>query len=288
MGERNLRFLLVKAHTHDFTHCAGTMGIHTSLGDEVTLVAVTTGAQSHNRLLAAEMAKPPDERDPAIVGQTLEEIAAVKMDELRRAAALFGITDVRSLHAPEPFRVDNSPEVIEKLADIILEVRPHVLINQSPFLSETHRMATWNRSDEHAETAYAAQEAQGLAGSYRPGSTQPPHSIAATYYPGVYFNQDDWDFVVDIGDWYKQRIQAEAMFVAQGHTPAWARREIEVMVGGTGRRSGAAYAEAFVRQRPELLDRIIVPESALAAASGTSVDSMRRMSGETGEAEQPA
>ena len=33
-----LRLMVVVAHTHDFTHCAGTCGIHSSLGDAVTVV----------------------------------------------------------------------------------------------------------------------------------------------------------------------------------------------------------------------------------------------------------
>ena len=32
-----LRFLVVKAHPHDFTHCAGTVGTHTARGDSATL-----------------------------------------------------------------------------------------------------------------------------------------------------------------------------------------------------------------------------------------------------------
>ncbi len=42
-----LRLMVVVAHPHDFTHCAGTCGIHRSLGDAVTVVTLTNGATKH-------------------------------------------------------------------------------------------------------------------------------------------------------------------------------------------------------------------------------------------------
>lgn len=43
------------------------------------------------------MTKPPGERDPAFVDEPLERYTAQKQDDMRRAAALFGIDDVRLL-----------------------------------------------------------------------------------------------------------------------------------------------------------------------------------------------
>ena len=59
MDDQRLRFLVVMAHPHDFTHVAGTCGIHTSLGDTVTVVSATSGASTHNAALDTELAKPP-------------------------------------------------------------------------------------------------------------------------------------------------------------------------------------------------------------------------------------
>ena len=139
MNEQRLRILVITAHPHDFTHCAGTLGIHTSLGDSVTVVAVAPGVYIHNERLYDELMKPPEERDASIVDQSPAGYAAMKEDELRRAAAIFGITDVRVLDFPEPFHVDRYPESVERLRDIILETRPHVLITQSPYLMGPHR-----------------------------------------------------------------------------------------------------------------------------------------------------
>ena len=46
-----LRLMAVVAHPHDFTHCAGTCGIHTSRGDVVTVATLTNGATKHNERL---------------------------------------------------------------------------------------------------------------------------------------------------------------------------------------------------------------------------------------------
>ena len=66
-----LRFLVVVAHPHDFTHCAGTCGIHVLMGDSVTVVTMTDGGRKHNEAYLDEMSKPEAKRDPAIANQTV-------------------------------------------------------------------------------------------------------------------------------------------------------------------------------------------------------------------------
>ena len=271
MKRQNLRLLVVVAHPHDFVHCSGTCGIHTSLGDSVTIVSVTSGASTpHNEELAIELAKPPEERDPAIINRGPDQFAAEKTRELRNAAALFGVTDVRVLAFPDhPFFLDKHREAIEELRDVILEVRPHVLISQSPYMSRPNMGSPHLSSgahNDHNDTAYAVLEARAQAQAPRYGSNQRPHKIASTCFLGIYFEQSQVDFTVDISEWYQQRVQAEAMYVSQGHTEARARRTVDVAVGHAGRYSGTMYAEPFVREKLELLPHIIVPDSALKAA----------------------
>ena len=40
MERQKLHVLVVVAHPHDFMHCSGTCGIHTSIGDTVTIVSL--------------------------------------------------------------------------------------------------------------------------------------------------------------------------------------------------------------------------------------------------------
>ena len=148
--------------------------------------------------------------------------------ELQEACAIFGITDVRILGFPQPFRLEHYPESIEALRDVILDVRPHVLITTSPS-SDGQRVVVSGMRDDHTESVRALMDARTLASAYVRHTR--PHRIAATYFMGVYYQRDELDFVVDVSDWYEQRVQAEALFESQGHTPAWARRRIDVSWG---------------------------------------------------------
>ena len=286
MTQPKLRFLGVVAHPHDWTHFAGTLGIHTSLGDSATLVAMTSGVRTHNERLSTELTKPVAEQDPAIINQTEEERAAEKIDEMRRAAALFGITDVRVLDYPDkPFMLERNPEAIDELRDIILEVRPHVMINQSPYISGPHGQSSGVPND-HTETAYATAQAMQMSSLPKMASGQAPHNVAVTLYPGVYFTRDEWDFIIDVSDWSEQRVEAEAMYVTQGHTPAWSRKRIDLQVGGAGWSSGTQYAEGFVRDKAELLTRITLSEASLKKETETALGHMEAITG--GEEESDA
>lgn len=279
MTEREmLTFLVVTAHPHDFTHCSGTCGIHTEMGDEVTVVSVTGGGHIHNEKLHDELLKPAGERDRAVIEQSANDYTATKAEELRKVCAIFGITDVRVFGFPDqPFK--NTPDVVAALKDVILEVRPDVLISQSPFL-EGHKGLPKAGHDDHLETAFATIEAQGLAAIPSFGDTETPHTIAATYYPGVYFQPDEIDFYVDICAWKERRVEAEAMFASQAQSETFARRRVEVNTGFQGWRGGTGFAEGFVRSGPELLSHIDVPESALRRVREPRQNHLKRLSGD--------
>ena len=279
MDRPSLRILSVNAHPHDFTHTAGTLGVHTSEGDTATVVSVTSGVKTHNEALHDELMKPVEEQDPAIVNQTADELAEIKAAELQEACAIFGVTDVRVLGFPQPFRHELYPEAAVMIRDVILDVRPNVLIMQSPY-SSAHHGRSGVTADDHIETARATLEARDEAGQPQPGAT--PHSIASTLFPGVYFERDEYDFMVDVTDLFERRVQAEAVYVSQGHTPEWARVRMQNALGPTGWFGGTQYAESFVRERPELHPRIALSERTLAAASEPVGARLRRMVGGSG------
>lgn len=279
VADGKLRFLVVVAHPHDFTHCAGTCGIHSSRGDSVTVVSVTSGADTHNERLYDELRKPPEQRDPDTLKQTREQYAETKAKEFRAICALFGVTDGRILGYQQPFRLAHTPEVAETLRDIIYEIRPHVLITQRPHLAGRHQKVSAAGND-HLEVAYAVMEARQLAAIPDYETMQAPHAIAATYFPGVYYTREDMDFYVDITGWIDRRIEAEAMFVSQGQTEAFARKRVTIAAGAMGWYAHREYAEGFVREEAEVLPRIIVSEAALEQASGSRVDMLRRISGD--------
>jgi len=280
MADERFRILVVKAHPHDFTHIAGTLGAHTALGDTVTVVVTTSGAATHNEKLQAELRKPKAERDPEIMNEAPDAYAAQKADELREAAALFGITDLRILNGRQPFLAHENPEVAEQIAEVILEVRPHVLIGQSPYLERgVNGLSLGYEGDDHLQTAFAVQEAQRLAITPGPGTEYPAHRIAATFYPGVYFNRDDWDFAVDVTDWFQQRVDAEKLFKSQGHWDAWSEKRMEITLGNAGWFSGTTYAEGFVRAKIELVPSITLSPFTLRDATEPPQVHMDRLVG---------
>jgi LmbE family N-acetylglucosaminyl deacetylase len=280
MTDQRLRFLVVMAHAHDFCEVAGTCGIHMARGDSVTVAILTTGAATHNEQLYRELSKPESERDTDVIGRPAADYIRQKEDELRRVTALFGVTDVRMLGYPDrPFVMAQHPSAVTDLRDIILDVRPHVLIAQSPYLTGPNGLSSGEVND-HTETAFATQQARSLAALTRHGQTVAPHRIAACYFPGDYFAAEHWDFVVDVGDWYEKRVEAETLFGSQSQTREYARKRIDVSLGHAGSAVKIAYGEPYVRERPQLVDHIAVPEPTLrhAAEWGSWMD---RVTGST-------
>ena len=274
-----LKILSVNAHPHDFTHMAATLGIHVADGDTATVVSMTGGATTHNISLRDEMAKPVDQRDEKLIEKINREYADQKADEMRNACALFGITDVRILsYKDKLFTIEENPEAVDELRDIILEIRPHIMITQSPYLTgpRGHRLGA---RDDHSETGFASIEARTLAAIPRYEDTRPTHKIPATFFPGVYFEKDEWDFVVDVSDYYEKRVQAEETYLSQGSTPEWSRKRIGVTLGSAAWGSGAEYAEGFVQEKPFLLPKITLPESLLEQANESEADRIKRVSG---------
>lgn len=274
-----LRLMVVVAHPHDFTHCAGTCGIHTSRADAVTVVTLTNGATKHNERLYDELIKPVGERDPEIVNQTREAYAREKLREFRTACSLFSVTDVRVHGFREPYRMDRTPESVEALKKIILEVRPEVMISHRRYLRGRSGMVSASRN-EHDEAGFATHEAMYLASLPDPSSKIAPHTVAVTYYLGAFFETDEIDFYVDISEWAEKRVQAEVLFATQGHTEAFARKRIEVDAGRAGWACGTQYAEGFVRREADLFDDLPVPSRALQKAGGRRLDQIQQVSGE--------
>ena len=261
-----LRILGINAHPHDFTHYAGTLGIHVDDGDTVTVVSMTPGAGTHNQKLEEELSKPIEERDMELIAQIEREYTDQKAAELKRACGFFGITDVRILpFEDKPFNLELYPGAVDALRDVILDVRPHIMITQSPYLTGRggHKLGA---RDDHSETGFASIEAQRAASLGRYDDTRPTHKIAAVFFPGVYFQRDEWDFIVDITDYFEKRVSAESQYVSQGHTPEWSRKRMEVTLGNAGWFSGTAYAEGFVQEKAFLQSKIVLPDSVLKAA----------------------
>ena len=158
-----LSILVVVAHPHDFTHMAGTCGKHVDMGDSVTVVSVTGGSNIHNEPLELELRKPVAERNMDIINESAEVYAGRKKHEMHEAAALFGITDVRVLpYMDNPLEVTRALE--GELADVVYEVRPHMLLTHDPYGVATRGHANMGQ-DDHRDVGIAMQRALAIAGT---------------------------------------------------------------------------------------------------------------------------
>jgi len=195
-SQPKLRLLVVVAHPHDFTHMAGTCGLHVQRGDAVTVVCATGGLRTHNERLGEELRKPRDQQDPKVVGEAPKAYGERKHRELVKACALFGITDVRVLPFPDHY-LPPSRELDQALADIILEVRPHLLLTHATY-AHAIKGHSDTRPSDHLTTGLATARATAIAARPDAETRRVPHRIAMTYYMGVEFPPEDWDLVVDI------------------------------------------------------------------------------------------
>jgi len=281
MTREPLRFLVVMAHPHDFTHVAGTCGVHTAMGDTVTWVSMTSGRMTHNERLADELMKPPEEQDQAIVNQSADSYAAEKKTELEGVGALFGVTDVRVLkYTDKPYVLERQLESLEEMREIILEIRPHIIFTQSPFIEGPHGLTSAVNND-HTETGVAVMEAKLLAQLPRYGQRVAPYTTPMTYFPGIYFSPDQWDFAVDVSQFLEARVEGEAMYKSQGHTPDYARRRVELALGSAGSAAGVPYAEGFVAEKHQTVSHIELSDYTLRKGTETRVDQISRVAGKS-------
>ena len=259
-----LRILGLFAHPHDCVHALGTCGNHVAAGDSATIGILTDGGSTHNERLWAELHKPVEQRNPEVVGQPREQYAAQKEQEVRKACGHFGITDVRLLgYEDRPIR--RTDEMVERVADIICDVRPDIFIGELPEIHRHDRLMV--TPNDHTACAAVAQEAMATASLAMAGKDRVPHRIACIYYLATEKAYDAVDVYVDISDQYENRVKAEMCYLTQGHTPEWAEARIERTIGNFGWRAGVAYAETFMRGRMEVHGLLPVTDRDLAVAS---------------------
>ena len=275
MVEEKLKILGVFAHPHDFIHCGGTCAHHIQDGDSVTIVSMTDGGNTHYEELFLEMQKPPHEQDKAVINRPREDYIAQKADEFKKAAACFGITDVRILpYKDRPLR--RTDEMVERMADLICEVRPDILITQCPASITIDRISTV--PNDHFMVTEILAEASTTAMIGHPGKDRIPHRIPQTFYLGVSRSFDDLDFYVDVSDQFENRVNAEMCYVSQGHTPEYARIRVMKSLGNSGWYAGVAYAEPFVRGSLKLFTRLPITKLEIQNARAGGLGEIKRQS----------
>jgi LmbE family N-acetylglucosaminyl deacetylase len=138
-GDGIRRVLVVTAHPDDVDFgSAGTIAAFTAAGLEVTYCIATSGeAGGSDRTM------------------TRADMAALRQDEQRAAAAVVGVSDVRFLGHPDGMVVANR-ELRRDISRVIRQVRPERVLSQSP---ERNLEFVFASHPDHLATGEAALDA---------------------------------------------------------------------------------------------------------------------------------
>ncbi len=187
-AKRKLKILGIFAHPHDYTHCLGTLGHHVRDGDSATVVILTDGASTHNEKLWREWMKSPEEQDEAVLRETRDQYSAMKRQEVEKACSYFGITDVRLLGYPDK-PITRTDEMVQRVADLIYEVRPDILITELPERLNPDKF--FAEPEDHSTCAAVVNEAYTLVHHPKPGERRGYHHVARKYYCAPSMSYDE-------------------------------------------------------------------------------------------------
>lgn len=214
--------LAVSAHPDDVEFTAGgSLARWISEGWKVYLAVCTDGGKGT--------------QDPAIIPG---ELAAVRREEQRAAAAVLGVTDVTFLEHPDG-ELNQSPQLVTELARLIRRIQPKRIVGWDP----------WRRYElhpDHRAAGLATLDAVLAAGNphYFPellGEGLPAHTAPEVYLFGAE-QPDTW---VDITQTIEQKLNAITCHRSQMSRVSTLLNDLRACNADYGKEGGTAYAEAF-------------------------------------------
>ncbi len=266
---RKLKIMALYAHPADpVTDCGGTLALHAAHGDDVVIVAITHGARLHPNMFSEEWRKANP--DKARIGASREEVIRVKHDELLKAAKILGVQNVIML-GEDDNKVCIEPELVHRIARIIAEQQPDILLTDYPFdvtHTEAHSLMT--------TMIFAALNEVGLYLENLDGKSQyHVKQIFLTKLPttarGAFWTvQPRNDVFIDITPVIGLKKKAMNCFKSQAYNGDFANKFLESHDGDRGRSAGVNFAEAFMRKGNETHALLPLTDYALGFDSLTS------------------
>ena len=263
-----LNILAFYAHPADFaTAASGTVALHAERGDNVTSVVTTYGERHYMQWLLDEEAKPKSEQDPRIVNITLEQYLAFKKREAERIADVLGVNELVFLGWTD-LGVDFSNERVMEVAEVILRVRPDIVLTALPFGHD-------HTDDDHPNVSRIVMKAIRTAYSRVPqfDGIEPFLGVKQVFYyfaGGEESNSRNMfaggivpDVWIDISSVIQKKLHAFDQLVSQGYQDGTARWIVEARDGRWGMIAGCAYAEPFLRPEGITYDHLPMPERVL-------------------------
>lgn len=265
MSERKpMNIMVLGGHPADvFDHCGGTLAHHTRKGDKVTCVALTQGLRIHDAVVSEVFRFGIGDYTNEEIERICAEREQVKLNEVKEACALFGVTDVRSLRYDDKFLLVTE-ELIDAVAKMIREVKPELLITHYP-------RTNGNTMDHHGNTGKIAVAAVMLAGTVDFEDQNPAWRVADMAFmlnPGDVMvfealnngTQAAPNYFVDVTDVAELKVKALDIMRSQQYDGNYARKNVETWSGCFGYNVRNSYCEGFVLNRPVVADTLEVCE----------------------------
>jgi LmbE family N-acetylglucosaminyl deacetylase len=280
MGTNNIRIMVLGGHPADvFDHCGGTLAHHVRKGDQVTCVALTQGLRIHDEVVSEVFRFGTEGYKKEEIERICAEREQVKLKEVKDACALFGVTDVRSLRYDDKLLLVTG-ELIDAVAKLIREVKPHLIITHYP-------KSSGNTIDHHGNAAKIAIAAAMLAGTVDFEDPNPAWRIvdfAFMLNPGdlTAFQALDSgvqavpNYFVDVTDVVDLKVKALDMMRSQQYQGKYARKNVETWSGGLGYGVRRPYCEAFVLNKPVVADTIELCEHWIERSNEPEKNKMNR------------
>ena len=252
-----MKILVVGGHPADiFDHCGGTMYHHVQQGDEVVGVSITQGLRVHDEVIYDIFRHKANDYTQEELDKIIEERQQVKYKEVVDACALFGIKDIRFLNCDDEI-LTPSAEMISKLAEVMREVQPDLVIAHWPYQEDTF-------SNHHAVTgqitlaAVTAARAVNFEQDHLPANVCQIAFMLSTHdvTPGVFSmigKAAHPAFYVDVTDVMDLKVKAVTLMGSQKYdVEGYSKKRAEHWNGNFGVRVRLPYAECFAFQWPEI------------------------------------
>lgn len=251
-----LRILSIGAHPADvFDQSGGTMAHHVKRGDWVGCVVMTTGVRVHDKVISDEMQKRKKIPDAEALQELIDSRVKVKQKEVVHACSLLGVqeNDIHFLGVSDEVMLMNE-EMILRLAKIIRELRPDVILTHYPFDDA-------GLGSEHSTTGQMVCHAISVARGVGAGDSNPPHKVTQVFFFGqgaAHIPSGLWgmrggnsnDVFIDITDVADKKFACLESMVSQGYAGDYAKKRIETTDGAFGSRVHVPYAEGFISLNP--------------------------------------
>jgi LmbE family N-acetylglucosaminyl deacetylase len=263
---QKLSILIVYAHPADSGwEGSGTLAVHADLGDSITSVICTDGERHHPDLFLDAEEAPGRQGETHLVRGTLDELRALKRREAEQIAHIIGVRELIFLGWPDDEDMILSHDRVAEIRDIILRVRPDVVITHMP----TVRMMP---DDPHTVISQTVMRAIATAGTrIRQIDGVPAHHVKEIFYLPMGGEIADsrvnlaegivCDVWIDTTRVIARKVQAIDQLVSQRCHGRAARKVIESRDGRWGMLAGCSYAEPFLRWSGHTYSELPMAES---------------------------